>query len=207
MCFSAETSSATFLIGSIASFLIWLRGGQTDRIFAVIMGYIVLMQGVEFLLWRHQECDEWHRTVSLAGSWLNLSQPVVAGLLILLLARAPSPWIWVVMASYIAIIVPYMSQYRESLRCTAPRPGNPHLVWGWTNMSGNLLMWAAYLATFIGIMYLGMPRETANMFTVVALVSLGLTTWLYPRESVGSVWCVVAALAPVGYLIQNSLLP
>lgn len=207
MCFSEEISLTTFLVGSIASILIWISGSATDRIFAVIMGYIVLMQGVEYLLWRHQRCDNWHRTVSLAGSWLNLSQPVVAGLLILLLARNPSPWIWVVIVSYVAIIVPYMSQYGAHLRCTAPRQGNPHLVWGWTNMTGNLLMWAAYLATFIGIMYLGMPLDTANMFTLVALVSLGLTVWLYPRESVGSVWCVVAALAPVGYLIQNSLLP
>lgn len=207
MCFSAETSAASFLVGMFASAAIWLRGQGEDRIFALIFGFIVLMQGVEYLLWRHQRCDDWHRSVSLFGAWLNLSQPVIAALIILCLAPNPSPWIFGVVAGYLALIVPYLSRYEESLRCTGPRPGNPHLVWGWTNMTGKALMWAAYLAAFISIMYLGMRTGTAHRFTALALVSLGVTALVYPRESVGSVWCVFAALVPVGYLIQNSLLP
>jgi hypothetical protein len=94
-----------------ASAAIWLRGHGEDRIFALIFAFIVLMQGVEYLLWRHQQCDDWHRSVSLFGAWLNLSQPVIAALIILCLAPNPSPWIFGVVAGYLALIVPYLSRY------------------------------------------------------------------------------------------------
>jgi hypothetical protein len=206
MCVSEEVSLATFLLGTIGSVVLWIYGKGEDRIFAAIFAFVVLMQGVEFLLWRHQRCDTWHRSVSVAGSWLTILQPVAAGAILLMLAPNASPWIWAVMGAYLLVIVPYISRFQGDLRCTTPRPGNPHLVWGWTNMPGRLLLWASYLAAFIGIMYLGMNRRSAHGFTVVFLASLALTALFYPRESIGSIWCVAAAFVPVLYLIQNKVL-
>ena len=206
MCVSEEVSLATFLIGTIGSIFLWIYGKGEDRVFAVIFAFIVLMQGVEFLLWRHQRCDSWHRSVSLFGAWINILQPVVAGLMLLLLVPNASPWIWAVLGAYLLLIVPYVLRFQGDLRCTTPRPGNPHLVWGWTNMPGNVFLWITYLAAFIGVMYLGISRRSAHGFTVVFLASLALTALFYPRESVGSIWCVTAALVPVGYLIQNKVL-
>jgi hypothetical protein len=206
MCFSEKVSAATFLIGMIGSAIIWHRGQGESRIFALIFAFIVLMQGLEFVLWRNQRCDDWHRSVSLFGSWLNLLQPVAAAAIIWWLAENPSPWIFAVVAGYLAIIVPYLIRYQGSLRCTTPRPGNPHLVWGWANQAGKGLMWTVYLAAFIAIMYLGMSLGSANSFTVVFLASLSLSALFYPRESIGSIWCVAAALVPVGYIVQNKLL-
>jgi hypothetical protein len=205
MCVSEEVSLATFLIGTFGSIFMWIYGKDEDRIFGVIFGFIVLMQGVEFLLWRYQRCDSWHRAVSLTGAWINILQPVVAGLAIIALAPNVNPWIWAVMGAYLAVIVPYVLRFQGDLRCTTPRPGNPHLVWGWTNMPGNALLWLTYLAAFIGVMYLGLDHRTAHRFTAVFLASLALTALVYPRESVGSIWCVAAALVPVGYLIQNKI--
>ena len=206
MCFSEGVSAATFLIGMIASATIWYRGRGEDRIFALIFMFIVLMQGVEYLLWRHQRCDDWHRSVSVMGSWLNLLQPVAAASVIWWLAANPNPWMFAVVAAYLAFIIPYLWHFQGSLRCTTPRTGNPHLVWGWANMAGRGLLWTVYLAAFIAVIYLGLSTTSANSFTAVFLASLGLSALFYPRESIGSIWCVAAALVPVGYLIHNKLL-
>ena len=37
------------------------------------------MQGIEFLLWKHPVCDDYHKAVSVAGMILNHLQPVVLG--------------------------------------------------------------------------------------------------------------------------------
>ena len=71
MCFSKNASIVSFTIGIVGSILCITLGTATDKIVGYFLGYVSLMQGIEYLLWSHQICDNYNRVVSIIGMLLN----------------------------------------------------------------------------------------------------------------------------------------
>ena len=86
MCYSAEASLATLVFGLAGSAGIYRLGSTYDHIIALYIGYVSLMQGIEWVLWKNQACDAFHKNVSVLGMLLNASQPLVLGAIILTLS-------------------------------------------------------------------------------------------------------------------------
>lgn len=208
MCFSPEVSLATFLIGTIGAAFAYSLGTVTDHIIAVFLGYVALMQGIEWILWNHQTCDSFHKQVSLAGMILNLSQPIVFGLLILMFNTRPRYKLPIIaiMISSIVYSINYVVQYKDDLQCTTPRPNDPHLVWNWTVMDSYQHMWFLYIAVFVAIAMLGMPTLQSSLLVSISMIFGMITSILvYPRQDMGAMWCFFAAFTPFIYYIYNKL--
>jgi hypothetical protein len=208
MCFSAEVSLATFLIGTIGAAFAYSLGTVSDHIIALFLGYVALMQGIEWILWKNQTCDSFHKQVSIAGMLLNLSQPIVFGLLILLLNtrltyKLP---IIAIMVSSVLYSMNYVLQYKDHLHCTTPRPNDPHLVWNWTVMDSYQHMWFLYIAVFVAIAMLGMPDIRRGLFISITMIfGMVASILLYPRQDVGAMWCFFGALLTPIYYISRKL--
>jgi len=207
MCFSAEVSLLTFLLGVGGGALVWSLNTPFDHIIGAFTAFVALMQGVEFMLWRNQKCNDAHKWVSLSGMWLNHLQPLVLGGLILLLSpRVDYTGIVAgIMALYTAAVVPYSLQYTDkgATRCTVRRPHDPHLLWKWNIQDYHRPMYMFFLVCFVGIGMLGMPTlEQGIAFSVVGVSTYLLSRFLfYPRETVGSLWCFFVAFVPLMYYI------
>jgi hypothetical protein len=204
MCFSKEVSATTFLLGMAGSLYIYFgMGSPTDKIIGAFLAYISLMQGIEYLLWDHQLCDEYHKAISYSGMWLSHMQPVVLGVLMLIFGNPEyRNWIWAIIAGYTAVIVPYSLQYDNvgDMRCSVPRAENPHLVWNWGNMPYCNIVYIIFLAAFVALFMLGMKKNGAWL-AGISVATFLISNALYPRESMGAIWCFFAAFVPMGYIL------
>lgn len=204
MCYSEEVSLATFLIGIFGSIAVYTLGTTFDRIVALYLGYVAFMQGIEWLLWRHQQCDDYHKQVSVMGMILNMLQPLVLGGLILGLSprKEYTSIIIASMASYLAYAVYYTRQYTSNLQCTQPKEEDPHLVWNWTVMDSFPFMWFIYIATVFIIAVFGMPTVRQGLqFGGLGALTMLISILVYQRQDVGAMWCFFTSFIPFSYYI------
>ncbi len=77
MCYSAEVSAATFFITSVVCTFLWYRNRGYDRAMALILFVVVLMQALEWGLWRNLDCGFVNKLLTAAIPLLLLLQPLV----------------------------------------------------------------------------------------------------------------------------------
>jgi len=208
MCYSEEVSMLTFLVGTCSSILVYSLGSAFDQIIGVYFGYVAFMQLIEWLLWRHQVCDNYHKSVSYTGMLLNGIQPFVLGALIL--AWSPrttyKPLIGIISFAYLLFTVYNTKLYTSNLQCTQPRDKDPHLVWNWTSLDSFPLMWIVYLSTSILICLLGMPTLRLGLiFSVGTILTLLISMRVYERQDVGAMWCFFTNFIPLSYYLLSKL--
>ena len=87
MCFSKDVSLATFLTGFIGGLLCFSTGVVDLKIIGLFFMFVSLMQGIEYLLWIHQTCDDYNKNISYLAMVLNHLQPVVLCILLILYNR------------------------------------------------------------------------------------------------------------------------
>jgi nicotinamide riboside transporter PnuC len=85
MCFSPEASIRSLLAGVFGSLLCISLGTTKDKIVGYFLGFVSLMQGIEYLLWKHQKCDNYNKVISITGMILNHLQPFILGVIVLIL--------------------------------------------------------------------------------------------------------------------------
>lgn len=209
MCFSAEVSLLTLLVGLLGSVMVWSIGKIRDKIIGGYLGYVSLMQLSEYLLWNHQTCDKYHKNLSVSGMLLNVFQPVVLGILVLTLnpAIVYKTLIYCIIAAYLSIVfIWYVPQYTSDIQCTTPRPNDPHLVWNWTILKNYEILWFLYILTSVAIAMLGMPTLGSGILLASGMViSMLVSIVVYPRQDMGAMWCYFAALSPIGYYILRTM--
>ena len=159
MCYSAEVSLITFTIGFGFSILLMMRKHKFHKLLGYFLGFVSLMQFVEFLLWRHQICDTYHKSLSVLGMILNHAQPIILALVTGYIYGQNINVLALITLIYLAVIIPYSAQYTTALQCSTviPGSGNPHLVWNWNIMSYSNVVYSVFLAIFVGIALFGMP--------------------------------------------------
>jgi hypothetical protein len=205
MCYSAEVSLLAFGIGAGFSALLALSGQKFYRLLGYFLGFVSLMQLIEYLLWMHPVCDTFNKSVSVLGMILNHLQPVVLALVTGLLYSTRVPALLAIVAAYLAVIIPYSLQFTSDLQCSTRQDGatDPHLVWNWNILDSSWLAYAAFLAAFVGIGLVGMPATEGALFALVSVLTYGLSWLVYDRRVMGSLWCFWTAFIPaVIYLKQ-----
>ena len=200
MCYSAPVSLATFLAGTGFSALLYSLKTPIYRLYGIFFGFVSLMQGIEFLLWRHQTCDKVHKGLGIAGMLLNHLQPLVLIATTYGIFGQNGPALLALAALYTAAIIPYSAQYfhADRLQCTYVTDGTPHLIWNWNNLPYARPMYLLFLATFALTALLGFGEIKSGIaFAIGAVVTYATSSLLYPRAAVGALWCFWIALIPV----------
>jgi hypothetical protein len=211
MCFSAEASARSFLAGMVGSILCVSLGTPTDKIVGFAIAFVSLMQGIEYLLWNHQKCDQWNRFLSVCGMTLNHLQPFVIGLIILWINpqtgyRNP---ILALMILYLAIIIPYSYNFIATRgACTLKGKDHGNLIWKWNALPYSRFVYFAFLVIMACLFVLGMPSRLVGIIAAVCSVAIFSTSLiLYPREVAGALWCYYTAFIPIVYYILRLTIP
>ncbi len=215
MCFSAPVSLATYLLGSSFSYLLYLENEVSYKIIGIFMGYVVLMQLIEFLLWSHQKCDLYNKSVSFAGMIINYFQPIVLGLLLLYFynqsktnTQLNKNIIKSLILFYLVCVILYLVQFAfQKNKCTI-KDNSPYLLWKWGQMNFTIIINVIYVIILFLLLYLGIPdKKAAISIIILAAITLSISFIYYPRPFLGAIWCFFSAFIPLGlYLIKKFII-
>lgn len=208
MCFSADVSLGTFISGVIFSILCYRLGTPESKIIGLFFGFVIFMQLIEFLLWKHQKCDDYNKKLTLAGMILNHLQPIVLFLVIILFNKNIHNKNFNIMLIltliYTLSIFAYSLQFKNE--CTyKSNPNNSHLIWKWNSMKYSTIMYILFLISMLVITYLGMPSHKV-IFTLVVFITFLISKIIYSKDHVtGALWCFFAAFAPMVYYLSQKI--
>lgn len=207
MCFSQEASIQSFLCGIISSILCIALNKPTDKIIGYLFGFVSLMQGIEWLLWKHQKCDSYNKDLSKLGMIFNHLQPIMFGVIILLINKnVDKEKIIGIICLYLCIIVPYSIKFLkdEKTHCTIKNENTNHLLWHWNSMNDNTMAYSVFLVTFCYISLVGIPKfENGVIFAIIIAMSFYSSSIFYNHQNVGALWCYYAAYFPLIYFIMR----
>jgi len=208
MCFSADVSLGTFISGLIFSVLCFSLGTAEAKIIGIFFGFVIFMQLIEYLLWKHQECDQYNKNLTIAGMILNHLQPVVLFLAVILFNKnIPSNNLKImitVILIYAIAIIPYSLQFNKF--CTQKgKESNNHLVWKWNNMDRAEVVYSIFLVSMMVITFFGMPSHKV-IHTLITLLTFVISAVIYGKQQVaGALWCYIAAFAPLVYFMTQKI--
>jgi hypothetical protein len=208
MCFSANVSLGTFIAGIVFSILSFNVGTIEGKIIGTFFGFVIFMQLIEYLLWKHQECDDYNKKLTIAGMVLNHLQPIVLFLMIILFNKNISPKNMKIMILTIIIytisIIMYSLQFKKFCTLKGDK-SNKHLVWKWNNMDKAGIVYLIFLVSMITVTYLGMPSHKVE-YSLVILLSFIISAIIYGKQEVaGALWCFIAAFAPLVYFLTQKI--
>jgi hypothetical protein len=207
MCVSAQVSLFTFSIGVFFSFLLTKTSDTFYKLMGFFLGYVSLMQFIEYLLWNHQVCDNYNKTISLIGMILNHLQPIVLAILTGYFYKQNTNILKIISLIYLLVIIPYSMQFINNLQCSLSKctKDDPHIVWQWNNMNYNEIVYYVFLATFVLVGMFGMPFTNGLLFSSGAVLTYTISLLMYERKVMGSLWCFYTAFIPF-LLFANSKL-
>jgi hypothetical protein len=203
MCFSPEVSLGTFLIGIIGSILCFSLGTPTDKLVGLFFGFVSSMQGIEFALWKNQNCNTMNKIITTLGMILNHLQPIVLSILILLLNDdlpiMTKQIIILLTIIYAIVITAYSLQFiKDEDGCTLKNEYN-HLEWDWNNMKHKVLVYMLFLFMLIFLFYVGTPdKKSGILLSCLSLISYLTSFFIYKDQKVvGALWCIFASFIPI----------
>ena len=214
MCWSAQASFTTFCIGSILSLILIIRNAPYDRLFGIFFLWVILMQLLEYLMWRDVDCKGNLNNVASQMAWFqNLTQPIVGGLLILAYVytgqslkdknkKSPLPF-----QLFCSILVAYTftflwwiftkKPYKDKF-CAQPCDDH-HLQWPWAKKENyGSYIWISYYIAFAAIIIASLRNKAWLILSAYLVVTCLIAALFLPfSKSMGSWWCVFAIGGPL----------
>jgi hypothetical protein len=212
MCFSPFASLSTFIIGTIGSLLCLTLGTSTDKLVGLFFGFVSSMQGIEFVLWKNQECNTVNKLFSLLGMIVNHLQPIILCLLILVLnnnlTHNKKQIIISLTIIYSIIITAYSMQFINDNMCTLKNEYN-HLSWNWNSMKYKEIVYVFYLFMLIFLFYIGTPdKKDGIIISGIIFISYIISYFIYKdKKIIGTLWCLFAVFTSILWFGYKKLFP
>jgi hypothetical protein len=205
MCFNAPVSLTTFLIGIIGSFRLYILNYKPEAIF---YAWVVLMQLIEFVLWRNQPCNKTNLFMTNLGMIVNHLEPIALWVGILLFSQKELPFLVNVLMIVFLVTTLYYTRLflrKNKIKCTTEtEESSPHLHWKWNYGPYYIPYYSLFLLCLFVLSVFGLNHGTINALLLVTsyLVSYVLYS---DTKSVGAMWCFFAAFGPWLIPLLNDL--
>lgn len=215
MCFNAEVSITTYMIGIVFSIILYLRGFKTEALF---YGWVCHMQLIEFVLHLSQSRD--HRTVSInkvltrIGIIVNHLEPYVLYAAILVFNRGNITRMnMIIMHVYMALMVPPTLYFSKDVVARDIEPTNykighcesTKLIWKWNYRNNSGMYYIMFIVALVLLFYYGGFDKRRSMYNIIAAITTYTVSWVIYKDekAVGSMWCFFAAFAPLALNIVS----
>ena len=197
MCWNEPVSWATLIIGTLLNIfnIYYFRDKQVTAISLAIQ-WVLLMQFFEALAWRDQECGNLNRFATKGALIANVTQPIVACLLLIFVSPASNSCkaaAAILTLLYTAYIIYELRGGIGKYNCLRPATACHHLdlAW-WKDISALPYM----IALFGVIILLVRPFSLALMLGGYVALALLLSVHFY-HCGAGSIWCWFVAALPL----------
>ena len=203
MCFSENISLISFIIGIVSSVLCISLGKPIDKLFGLFFAYVILMQLIEYLLWKHQKCDDYNKQLTQLAMILNHLQPLIFYLLIIyFFPERNTKILFFIIFLYISVIIPYSLQLKDV--CTLKSQTSGHLSWEWNYMNNSCIIYSIFLLTLCLLSLVAFPGMIGINFTLLFSISFIISMKIYwTTGAIGAMWCFFAVFAPLLYFLKN----
>lgn len=186
MCWNAEVSLQSFLIGGLAIFVAYQNGLSFPVTLFCLT--IICMQLVEYVVWTYYDEPTVNFQASVVAAFLLWLQPIAS------ILTLSSPAVAVAVYSGLSLFLQWFDTkpLRETYKMF--RGDNGHLVWNWLQPDLQTT-----LSLTVYFFFLFFPLLLTKQYTLltVALGTLGLSlTSFYKDNTWGSMWCWI-----VNYLV------
>jgi len=200
MCWNTETSVITLVIGTVFTILLLVKYPDKNvRVVALLWQFVLFMQLFEALSWisKNTQNNTLSKFSTLGAFIFNVLQPIVAGLLCILISESTTIkyTLSILMILYIMILFYYVSDtsFENPLYNNEETCHHLQLYW-WSGFS--ILVFILYIS-IISISCLSLLPLRFGIFQLsYIIITLLLSIWLYPC-TYGSIWCWFAAFAPI----------
>jgi hypothetical protein len=207
MCYDATTSFGTFAFVAVVSGYLWVRGRGIDRVIALILLVVVLMQAVEGVLWLlPEECNESRKMLSAFIPVLLYCQPLLINAIVGSLgAGFLDSRIYLGIAAVLLVFLPVqLMRIGSKFGACVVQDRDGHLDWSPVAVVTSYPSFIGLLPTVLYDLAMVLPLLTLRnpvfgiLYVIAASVSRLGIGYVY-AQTWPSVWChFVNALAVIG---------
>ena len=205
MCYSAESSITSFLIGgSLSLYLIFYSKNNTNRHVGLFLFSVCLIQLLEYLMWIDQDCG-WKNDVASRSIMLVLSfqlYTIILGAYIYKTTILPD----YIVKTLLIIMTPLFIYYgfKDYLKknkkwCSKPNQDNSLQ---WANQNNSIILSYVYYAIF-----LISPFILKELWKGLLIFIFGLLTFIFTRyENIftsNSRWCYFSSFIPIVFILLD----
>ena len=197
MCFNANVSIATFIVGLLGCYFLIQNKMENYIPEAIFYLWVIQMQLIEFILWKNQPCNKTNKNITTIGIIVNHMEPIILWLAILIFSNKQLPqWVNYTLLFYLFFSIFYSISAIKN-ECTNVTPeSSPHLLWKWNNKHGADIFYALFLFCLIILSINGLKFGYHQAIIITA--SFILSGLIYGnKKSVGAMWCFAAAFGPI----------
>lgn len=196
MCWNAEVSLQSFLLGTVAIGIAYLKGLSIPL---TVFGLTVTsMQLVEYFAWSYYENPTVNFYASVAGAFLIGVQPIASMLAL------PSSIRLSFIGAYLLFCLVLTILNRQPVEYTMKRAENGHLSWGFLQKDLPTLV---YTLGYLFFMFVPIYVTQNYGFLALVMGTLGLSLYTYLESNTwGSMWCWIVNYLFVGIAIRQVLI-
>tara|TARA_A100001015_G_scaffold306090_1_gene399839 strand:+ start:1236 stop:1874 length:639 start_codon:yes stop_codon:yes gene_type:complete len=207
MCWNSTSSLVSFITGYTICFILFKRNQNYDRFYALCFFWILLVQLLEYFMWKDQKCQKMNNISNQILCPVIFLQPIIISILALNLTSMnklnKNLLIIFTIISFIVFVGSYLTMklWNKNL-CSRPKDNECHsLQWPWIKKDTNTLINSInyFLLAFIVFYFLISTKNYYLIFFAVYLIfTLLISLFIKPfNESQYSHWCFLSVGLPL----------
>lgn len=215
MCYTAKDSLNAYVFNIISSIVLFFSSKSSDmKIIALFFGFVGQMQLFDYLFWTNSECNKTNKITTKLAIIFNHLQPIILFLLNRYYQHRQSVVSSIIVVLYTIFAVVYTIKLwpddncqhlpNNSVCCSLPfAPGQKDTVidWRWNTQINKYIIYSLFMLSLTTSSFDLQAQENKILLSLLSVGSFFISTKI-PKlnESVGRIWCHIAALIP-GFIV------
>jgi hypothetical protein len=223
MCYSYEQSRNNLLISLITCIILYnYKNNKNYKIFALIFGYVGIMQLFDMIFWSTQNIKDPYNAklnyiTTKIAMLVNHSQPLVFAYIIYSFIGKLGILTLLILTiySFVMLIYTYFAYHKINYTLVSNKyikshnytvtPSRYGLHWTWNYQPYYKEVYTIYLLTLIILSYENLSNPYNIILALIFLLSFLFSSFYFKTQSVGRWWCKIAAFTPIFIIMLNFL--
>ena len=210
MCFSAEASLTAYILGSIASLYLLIKGDKYDKHIGLYSLTFIQMQFAEFLMWIDQNCNKnINHYATIFAEYIIILQPlsIILGALLFKTTNISNNLLYIFLLIFIIWLINYSKNVAYNKRKLCSKSiNNGYLEWDIIK-EYNLFGYSIYFI-FVFLIWPFVKNKKGLIVLIFSMLSLlfGLNNnYKFNFAQWESKWCFFGVLLPFLIIIYNKI--
>ena len=210
MCFSAEASLTAYILGSIASLYLLIKGDKYDKHIGLFSLTFIQMQLAEFLMWIDQDCNKnINHYATIFAEYILILQPlsIIVGAILFKTTNISNNLLYLFLLIFIISLINYSIRVAyNKIKLCSKSINNGYLEWD-VIKEYSLFNYIIYFS-FMFLIWPFVKNKKGLIVLIFSMLSLlfGLNNnYKFNFAEWESKWCFFGVLMPFLIIIYNNI--